>query len=75
MLFGLVPNKGQVGKCSMVAGTFYASNSGDGGPVPVTGKVTASHYVYLLKMNDEDLVQVVTKVWNTGWALGELGWT
>ena len=43
--------------------------------MPVTGKVTASHYVYLLKMNDEDLVQGVTKVWNSGWALGELGWT
>ena len=58
----------------MISGTFYASNSCDGGPVPATGKATVSHYVYLLKMNDEDLVQEVTKVWNSGWALGELGW-
>lgn len=55
-------------------GTFTAQHSGDGGPVPPTGKTTVSHYVYALKMNDDGLIEQMTKIWNAPWALNELGW-
>jgi len=54
--------------------TFTGTHSGDGGPVPPTNKATNSHYVYALKMNDEDKVEGMTKIWNSSWALRELGW-
>ncbi len=54
--------------------TFTGKHSGEGGPVPATGKTTNSHYVYALKMNDSGLVEELTKIWNAPWALAELGW-
>ena len=33
-----------------------------------------SHYVYVIKMNDAGEVAHVTKIWNSSWALRELGW-
>jgi len=43
--------------------------------VPATNKSTNTDYVYALKINDEDLVESMTKIWNAPWALNELGWT
>lgn len=54
--------------------TFKGKHSGDGGPVPATGQETESHYVYSIKMNDDNKVSHLTKVWNAPWALRELGW-
>jgi hypothetical protein len=54
--------------------TFIGTHSGEGGPVPPTNKTTHSHYVYTLKMNGEGKVERVTKIWNSSWALRELGW-
>jgi hypothetical protein len=54
--------------------TFIAAHTGDGGPVAPTGKETNSHYVYVIKMNDAGKVAHVTKIWNSSWALRELGW-
>jgi hypothetical protein len=54
--------------------TFTGTHSGEGGPIPPTNKTTNSHYVYSLKMNDEGKVESMTKIWNSSWALGELGW-
>ena len=54
--------------------TFTATHSGEGGPVPATGKETNSHYVYALKMNEDGLIYDMTKIWNAPWALRELGW-
>ena len=54
--------------------TYHAKHTGEGGPVPPTGKETTSHYVYILKMNDDDKVSHFTKVWNAPWAMKELGW-
>jgi hypothetical protein len=54
--------------------TFTGSHVGDGGPVPPTGKQTISQYVYVLKMNRDDKVESMQKVWNAPWAMTELGW-
>jgi hypothetical protein len=54
--------------------TFIGTHTGEGGPVPPTNKQTNSHYVYVLKMDENDLVSSMVKVWNAPWALAELGW-
>ena len=54
--------------------TFHARHTGEGGPVPPTNKETHTDYVYVLKMNDENKVASMVKVWNAPWALRELGW-
>lgn len=55
-------------------GTFNASHSGEGGPVPPTGKPTHSHYVYAIRMNGDGKVAHMTKIWNASWSMRELGW-
>ena len=55
--------------------TFSGTHSGEGGPVPPTNKQTNSHYVYVLTLDDNDLVSSMVKIWNSAWALNELGWT
>ncbi len=54
--------------------TFIGTHNGEGGPVPPTNKETKSHYVYVLTMDDNDLISSMTKVWNSSWTLAELGW-
>ena len=54
--------------------TFIGTHTGEGGPVPPTNKQTNSHYVYVLTMDENDLVSSMVKVWNAPWALAELGW-
>ena len=54
--------------------TFNGQHVGEGGPVPPTNQETHSHYVYVLKMDDQGKVSQMTKIWNAPWALGELGW-
>lgn len=55
--------------------TYNATHTGEGGPVPPTGKSTLSHYVYIVTMDESDKVSAMTKVWNAPWAMKELGWT
>jgi len=45
-----------------------------GGPVPATGRTTHSHYVYVVKVKGGK-VAAMTKIWNSGFALRELGWS
>jgi predicted ester cyclase len=52
---------------------FHATHTGEGGPVPPTGKSTSSDYVYVMEF-DGDKIRHLTKIWNAGWALRELGW-
>jgi len=54
--------------------TYNAKHTGEGGPVPPTGKETHSHYVYVLTMNADDKVEKMVKIWNAPWAMNELGW-
>lgn len=53
---------------------FTGIHSGEGGPIPPTNKTTNSDYVYSLKMNADGKVESMTKIWNSSWALRELGW-
>jgi hypothetical protein len=55
-------------------GTYHARHTGDGGPVPPTGKESYTHYVYVLKMSENGKVSEMTKIWNAPWAMKELGW-
>lgn len=55
-------------------GTFNAKHTGEGGPVPPTGKETSTEYVYILTMNTQGLIKDMVKVWNAPWAMKELGW-
>ena len=52
---------------------FHATHTGEGGPVPPTGKSTSSDYVYVMEF-DGDRIRHMTKIWNSGWALREVGW-
>ena len=54
--------------------TFTGTHSGEGGPVPPNNKTTNSDYVYAVKMNGNDKVESMTKIWNSSWAMRELGW-
>ena len=44
-----------------------------GGPIPPTGKTTRTDYVYVMQF-DGGKIAHVTKIWNAGLALKELGW-
>ncbi len=61
-------------RCATFFATYNATHSGEGGPVPPTGKSTRSHYVYIVTMDESDKVSAMTKVWNAPWAMRELGW-
>ncbi len=52
---------------------FSGTHTGDGGPVPATGKMTSSDYVYVMEFEDGK-IRNMTKIWNAGFALKELGW-
>ena len=54
-------------------GVFSGSHTGDGGPVPPTGKRTQTDYVYAMEF-DGDKIRHMTKIWNDGFALKGLGW-
>lgn len=54
--------------------TFKGTHSGDGGPISPSNKTTHSDYVYAIKMNHEEKVESMTKIWNSSWAMRELGW-
>ncbi|MEM1020291.1 MAG: nuclear transport factor 2 family protein [Pseudomonadota bacterium] len=56
----------------LASAVFHGTNTGEG-PVPPTGQKTASDYAYVMRFSDNKLVHM-TKVWNDGWALRELGW-
>ena len=44
-----------------------------GGPMPPTGKTTKTDYVYMMQF-EGDKIGHMTKIWNSGHALKELGW-
>lgn len=57
----------------MAYAVFSGSHTGDGGPVPATGKRIQSDYVYVMEFAG-DKIRHMTKVWNDSVALTELGW-
>jgi predicted ester cyclase len=52
---------------------FSGTHTGEGGPVPPTGRSTSSDYVYAMEFAD-GRISHMTKIWNAGFALRELGW-
>jgi len=54
-------------------GVFSATHTGPGGPCPPTGKSTDTDYVYVMEF-DGDKICHMTKIWNAGWAMRDLGW-
>jgi predicted ester cyclase len=54
-------------------GVFSGTHTGQGGPCPPTGKSVASDYVYVMEF-DGARIKHMTKIWNAGVAMKELGW-
>jgi predicted ester cyclase len=54
-------------------GVFYGTHTGQGGPVPPTGRAISTDYVYVMQFDGDRIVHM-TKIWNAGLALRELGW-
>ena len=52
---------------------FHGTHTGEGGPVPPTGKSVAAEYVYVMEF-DGDRIRHMTKVWNDAVSLQQLGW-
>jgi predicted ester cyclase len=52
---------------------FSGTHTGPGGPCAPTGRKTASDYVYVMQFAG-DKISDMTKIWNSGMALKELGW-
>jgi predicted ester cyclase len=52
---------------------FSGTHTGEGGPVPPTGKRTETDYVYVMEF-DGDRIRHITKIWNDGICLTQLGW-
>ena len=54
-------------------GVFHATHTGQGGPVPPTGRRISTDYVYVMQFDGGKICHM-TKIWNAGLALKELGW-
>lgn len=52
---------------------FHATHTGDGGPVPPTGRSMSTDYVYVMQF-EGDKVAHMTKIWNSGIAMKQIGW-
>ncbi len=55
-------------------GVFHGTHTGPGGPVPPTGRSTSADYVYVMQFNGDKIVHM-TKIWNAGLTLKDLGWS
>lgn len=55
-------------------GVFRATHTGNGGPVPPTGKSLEADYVYVMEFAG-GRIKHMTKIWNDAASLQQLGWT
>ena len=67
--FATDEERNNVSAYAVITGT----HTGEGGPVPPTGKNTETDYVYVMEF-DDGKIQHMTKIWNASWTLKELGW-
>jgi predicted ester cyclase len=56
-----------------IYGVVHGTQTGEGGPVPPTGNRVTADYVYVMEFNGEK-IRHLTKVWNDGHTLRQLGW-
>lgn len=54
-------------------GVFHGTHTGEGGPVAPTGKTAAADYVYDMDF-EGDKIRHMTKIWNDGATMQQLGW-
>ncbi len=52
---------------------FSATHTGEGGPCPPTGKSAKADYVYVMFF-EGDKISHLTKIWNAGLTMQQLGW-
>jgi len=52
---------------------FRGTHTGEGGPVPPTGGRVEADYVYVMEF-EEGRIRHMTKIWNDGISLKQLGW-
>ena len=52
---------------------FRGTHTGDGGPVPPSGKRVEADYVYVMQF-DGNRIRHMTKIWNDVVSLKQLGW-
>jgi predicted ester cyclase len=57
----------------LASAVFHGTHTVDMGDMPPTGKSTASDYVYVMQFEGDKIARM-TKVWNDGIALVQLGW-
>jgi predicted ester cyclase len=58
---------------AMAYAVFRGTHTGQGGPVPPTGKRVEADYVYVMEF-DGDRIRHMTKIWNDVFSLQQLGW-
>jgi predicted ester cyclase len=62
------------GRDSVTAfGVFRGTHTGEGGPVPPTGKSATADYVDVMEFTG-DRIRHMTKIWNDGFTMRQLGW-
>ncbi|MFQ6030987.1 MAG: ester cyclase [Dehalococcoidia bacterium] len=54
-------------------GVFRGTHTGEGGPMPPTGKPVEADYVYVMEF-EGDQIRHMTKIWNDVVSLKQLGW-
>lgn len=59
--------------CVAAFAVFHGTQTGPGGPGEPTGKTIAADYVYAMEF-EGDQIRHMTKIWNDGISLQQLGW-
>lgn len=67
--FGIDEARGHV----IAYAVFRGTHTGEGGPVPPTGQSVEAEYVYVMEF-DGDRIRHMTKIWNDGFSMQQLGW-
>lgn len=60
-------------QCVTAFAVFHGTQTGPGGPVDPTGMTISADYVYAMQF-EGGLIQHMTKIWNDGISLKQLGW-
>ena len=60
-------------QCVTAFAVFHGTQTGPGGPVEPTGKTIKADYVYAMQF-EGGLIKHMTKIWNDGISLEQLGW-